>query len=95
MAYSSTANPPFLVSMPPIAGGFTVGSSDMRGGLWFYGSSDPVATVRGTGYFTDGAARGMRRGDAIFVFDTVTPNWTINWISSVASTGATCSSAST
>jgi hypothetical protein len=95
MAYSSTGNPPFQMTAPPIAGGFTVGSSDMRGGLWFYGSSDAVATVRGTGYFTDGFNRGMRRGDIVFVFDTNTPNMSVNWVSSVATTGVTVSSATT
>jgi hypothetical protein len=81
--------------MPPIAGGFTVGSSDMRGGLWFYASSDAVATVRGAGYFTDGFNRGMRKGDVVFVYDTNTPNMSLNWVSTVSSTGATISQLTT
>jgi hypothetical protein len=95
MTYSSSSNPPFLMSVPPIAGGFTVGSSDMRGGMWFYGSSDSIATVFAAGYFTDGAARGMHRGDVVFVFDTNTPKYTVGFCSSVSTTGVSLSTFTT
>jgi hypothetical protein len=57
MAYATT-NPPRLVSQP-IAG--------LR--LWQYESADAVATVRVSGYFTNGYDLGMRKGDVIIVLD--------------------------
>jgi len=57
MAYS-TSNPPRLVSQP-IAG--------LR--MWQYTSTDAVATVRVSGYFTDGWELGMRAGDLVVVLD--------------------------
>ena len=87
MTYSTT-NPPFGMTAPPIAGGFSVGSSDGWGNVFGYRSTDAVATVRGTGYFSDGKTRGMRQGDIVFVYDTNTPNMSINWVSSVSTAGA-------
>lgn len=58
MAYS-TSNPPRLVSQP-IAG--------LR--MWQYTSTDAVATVRVSGYFTNGWDLGMRAGDIVVVLDS-------------------------
>src|SRR5574339_522374 len=63
MAYS-TANRPYA-TVVPVGGGFGVGSSDVGGGRWAYRSSDPLATVATTGYFTDGYKMGIRAGDII------------------------------
>lgn len=82
MAYSTT-NPPHLTTIPPIAGGFVVGSSDARGGVWYYGSSDAVATVRSS-YFTNATDLGMKVGDVVFVLEGST-TLSINWVTSITS----------
>jgi hypothetical protein len=60
MAYSTT-NPPQLLAQG-IAGPRT----------WSYVSTDPTATVDGSGYFTDGYQLGMRAGDILTLHDTTT-----------------------
>ena len=79
MAYS-TANGPYLmvgglgggaqstVGMSTAATGFATASGGAN--IWGYTSSDPVGTVVGSSYFTDGYNRGMRLGDIIFIRDT-------------------------
>jgi hypothetical protein len=59
MAYS-TANPPQIVSQ-------TIGGSHKE---WVYESTDAVTAVRVSGYFTNGWALGMRKGDIVRVTDT-------------------------
>jgi hypothetical protein len=63
MAYS-TSNRPYL-TVPTVGGGFGVGSTDVGGAVWAYRSSDPLATVATTGYFTDGHKLGIRAGDVV------------------------------
>jgi len=65
MAYS-TANRPYL-TVAAVAGGFGAGSSDVGGSRWCYRSSDPLASVTSTGYFTDGGPGklNMRPGDIV------------------------------
>lgn len=79
MAYS-TANGPYL-----IVGGLggaaqsTIGQSTAvtgfatqggGGNIWGYTSTDPVATVTGSSYFTNGFNLGMKLGDVVFIRDT-------------------------
>ena len=61
MAYNQLTNPPFLLTSGGIDGG---------GSIWRYASTDPIATVEGAGYFSDGGQRGMKLDDIVFVFDT-------------------------
>jgi hypothetical protein len=79
MSYS-TANGPYLivggiggaaqssVGMSTAAVGFATASGG--GNIFGYTSSDPIGTVVGAGYITDGFNRGMRLGDIVFVRDT-------------------------
>jgi hypothetical protein len=79
MAYS-TANGPYLIvgglgdgaqstiGQSTACTGFATAAGGTR--LWGYTSSDPVATVTGSSYFTDGYNRGMRLGDVLFIRDT-------------------------
>jgi len=60
MAYS-TSNPPALVSQ-------RIGDSGP--GLWSYTSSDPIATVSGSSYFSNGVALGMKKGDFMMYFNS-------------------------
>lgn len=73
MAGYSTSNPPALV-----AGG--VGSGPR---IWTYSSVDAVSAVRVSGYFTNGYALGMRKGDIVLVLDNdaspITGSWC--WVS--------------
>lgn len=39
---------------------------------WWYRTTDPIATVLGAGYFSDGVKRGMKLGGLLFVFNTST-----------------------
>lgn len=56
MAYSST-NPPYLL-VPRAAGG--------AGALWGYlSTADSLATIAGSGYFTNGHALGMKVRDFV------------------------------
>jgi hypothetical protein len=75
MTYATT-NPPRLVSQP-IAG--------LR--MWQYTSDDSVATVRVSGYFTNGYDLGMRAGDLVAVLDNdaspITGSWC--WVTSATS----------
>jgi hypothetical protein len=59
MAYATT-NPPILVSQG-------IGGA---GREWTYASTDALATVRVSGYFTNGYDLGMRAGDKITIIDT-------------------------
>lgn len=63
MTYS-TANRPYL-TVTPVGGGFNAGSSDVGGARWAYRSTELLATVVTTGYFTDGHKLGMRPGDIV------------------------------
>ena len=59
MAYSQS-NPPFLISQG-IGGGAR---------FFVYKSTDAPAVVRTSGYFTNGWALGLRKGDLVMVVDT-------------------------
>jgi hypothetical protein len=70
MAYSPN-NPPVPVSVGPLTG---FGANEPGAGqttpkLWMYASADPIATVQGAAYVSDGIQRGLRIGDIVFVFD--------------------------
>jgi len=79
MAYS-TSNPPVLQSKAPLTG---------AGQKWVYSSADPMATVDGAGYITNGYQLGMRVGDTVDVNDTTNGiNSTHRVITVNATTGA-------
>ena len=59
MAYATTNPPSQLIQGP------TGGAS-----LWYYTSADVDSDVDASGYFTNGAALGMKVGDFMLVFDT-------------------------
>ena len=59
MSYS-TANPPRM-AVPGVGGGFS---------LWFYDDADAATTVRGSTYFSDGDALGMKVGDIVIQSDS-------------------------
>lgn len=76
----STSNPPRLETQS-IAGSRQ----------WIYESTDDAATVRASGYITNGGALGMKAGDRVFVIDTdASPNdgYLMSVVSVNASTGA-------
>jgi hypothetical protein len=76
MAYS-TSTPPALLT-PAFAG---------AGGIWQYTSADPIATVNTSGYFTNGAALGMKVGDTVIVRDTATPTTSLCTVIDVTAGG--------
>lgn len=81
MAGYSTDNPPVCITPAPLTG-------SAAGRLWFYSSVDAVTVVRVAGYFTDGYARGMRKGDLVLVLDNdaspITGSWC--WVSAASAT---------
>jgi hypothetical protein len=70
MAYATT-NPPVKVSQGPL----TTTNANEPGGtntipqIWVYSSADPIATVQGAGYFSNGLTLGMKVSDIVFVID--------------------------
>lgn len=51
---------------------------------WLYSSADAAATVIGAGYFTDGAALGMKQNDICYVHNTAGKIMTCHWVNVVA-----------
>lgn len=75
MAYA-TSNPPRLI-VQGIVGGR----------IWYYESADPIATVNTSGYFTNGAALGMKVGDTVIVRDTNVPTTSLATVIDVTAGG--------
>ena len=68
MAYEVT-NPPVLL-VPGMGG---------HPSLWLYKDADAHGSLDGTtGYFTDGAALGMKANDIVIYVDTATPSCTVH-----------------
>lgn len=84
MAYA-TANPPRLISQG-------VGASS--GSLWHYTDGDPIATVLGTDYFSDGDDLGMEVNDTIIITDETNTLVHKGIVSAVTSGGAATVSSS-
>lgn len=74
MAYS-TSNPPRL-----IAQGFAGGP-----GLWQYASTDAIATVAGSSYFSNGDDLGMKKYDMVHVINTSSTLATMAYVKTVTS----------
>lgn len=93
MTYSSSANPPHLL-VPRLGAAPSTGvSGSIGGGLWVYTSTDPLASVVGSSYFSDGVARGLKKYDNVIHNDINTPLTSIVTVTSVTtSAGVTCSS---
>ena len=77
MAYA-TANPPRLISQ---------GAGASTGSLWHYTDGDPIATVIGADYFSDGTALGMKVNDTVIVTDETLGQVVPDCIVSVATAG--------
>ncbi len=85
MAYV-TNNPPSKINQGALAdfGASTGGGGD----IFFYRSADAIATVKGAGYFTNGASLGMSVGDIVIVFDSATPALSIAFVQTVNANGS-------
>lgn len=57
------------------------------GRLWYYESADAIATVNTSGYFSNGAALGMKVGDTVIVRDTATPTTSLCTVIDVTAGG--------
>ena len=90
MAGYSTSAPPSLLAQR--VGGATPA-------VWVYSNTDADSTVYGAGYFTNGSALGMEKGDFVIYLKTDTPAIYLHVVTSVTaggaatvgSTAATCS----
>lgn len=68
MAYSPN-NPPCMIGAGTLTGvNSTEAPSAPR--LWAYASADPIATVQGAAYFSNGIQLGMQVNDIVHVIDT-------------------------
>jgi lipid-binding SYLF domain-containing protein len=76
MSYS-TSTPPAMISQR-LGGGFA---------WWEYRSADAIATVNTSGYFTNGAALGMKVGDIVIVTDTNVPTTSLAVVADVTAGG--------
>lgn len=74
MAYS-TLNPPMLLVSAGIDG---------AANIWQYSSADPIATVEGAAYISNGGSLNMRVGDIVFVRDTNLGHVYFCWVTAVA-----------
>lgn len=79
MAYVTT-NPPSLVWQ-------TIGAGAASFRHWVYVSADAIATVNTSGYFSNGAALGMKVGDSVLVRDTATPTTSLCTVIDVTTGG--------
>jgi len=48
--------------------------------IWTYTNTDAHGTVAGAGYFTDGANKGLKANDVVFVVDTDTYTATMHHV---------------
>jgi hypothetical protein len=76
MAYSST-NPPQLISQQ-------LGATPARPDTWTYASTDPVGTVVGADYISDGQKHGMKLGDVMFSHDTTNTSVALLYVSALS-----------
>lgn len=105
-AASTNSNPPRLLverlgglaastQLSTAVGGGMSPYRMQAGGLWIYNSSDPVATVKGANYFSDGDRLGMRPGDVVIsvYWTTLGSSQTVsmNVVNSVTTNGASLS----
>ena len=86
MAYS-TSNPPMKISQS-LAGFNTSESTAAASSVWFYKSADPVGTVNGAGYFSNGVSLGMQVGDPVLVYDTTNNYLSVCFVKSRSVTNA-------
>lgn len=79
---------PFLV-VPAFGGGYNPASTaspiDTSGNIWVYRTTEALATVLGTSYFSDAQKRGMRKYDIVAICDVNTPKFTWSFVSAVSS----------
>jgi hypothetical protein len=77
----------YLTSQPPARVPF--GITGTAPALWVYWSADPASDVDASGYFTNGADLGMKKGDLVFVLETDSTyqQWTAHSVVSVSATG--------
>jgi hypothetical protein len=87
MAYStaSTAIKPGLLT-PRFASGWSTGMYQFGSAIWTYVSSDSLATVTATSYFTDGYTLGMRKYDHVIQVDT--NSTLVSWLTVTSITSA-------
>lgn len=76
MAYSTSAPPRVLAQS--VGGG---------GSIWLYVSTDAIATVNTSGYFSNGDALGMKVGDTVIVRDSSTPTTSLCTVIDVTAGG--------
>jgi hypothetical protein len=69
MAYS-TSNPPVPISSGQLTGFGSSSAPSAGGKIWLYKSPDPIATVQGAAYFSNGIQLGMQVNDIVLVIDT-------------------------
>jgi hypothetical protein len=68
MAYSQN-NPPCMIGAGTLTG-YNSTEAPAAPRVWTYASADPIATVQGAGYISDGIQRGLQINDLVIVVDT-------------------------
>lgn len=87
MAYDAD-NPP-VMCVPRLGSGTGDGTTTTKSAaIWTYTSADPVATVIGADYFSDGDDLGMKVNDVVIVCDDNTPQVTLAMVTAVTAGGA-------
>lgn len=78
MGYDATTNPIVAYVQPKASG---------RLKQWIYLATSPVASVATDGFFSDGYARGMRKGDLVWYYNTAENEVTGRYVNGATATG--------
>lgn len=93
MSYSAT-NSPCLVFSPAVS--VARGTNVTGVNIFTYNSADSLATVQGSGYFTNASELGMKVGDYVFVSVSGVLKTPTQYVSAISAAGAaTVASAAT
>ena len=92
MAYSALNSP--ILMMPNIVSKPRTTTTSVTN-VWYYNSADSLATVQGSGYFSNAGELGMQVGDIVHVAVSAVLKTPTQYVSAVTSGAATVASATT
>jgi hypothetical protein len=84
MAYASSN---LTLKVAQIGRGHSTSVPPFGGNTWAYVSSDALATVNGSSYFSDGYRRGMRKYDTVEHMDTNSTLFSIVQVTAITTSG--------
>lgn len=85
MAYDSNS---LNLQFPRVGSAEGGANAGLSAAQFVYRSADPIATVIGAGYFSDGADKGMQLNDYVIVIDDNVPTLDIMLVTTISAAGA-------